>query len=65
MDEENIKEGDNTDLLEQYGLSFDEYLSEGNLEKCREIINQVREISEEDAWSLQQDLNEHNVFLFN
>ena len=65
MDEQNIKEGDNTELVEQYGLMFDEYLSEGNLEKCRKIIEEVRQLSEVDAWSLQQELNEHNVFLFN
>ena len=33
----------NAEWVEQLGYIFDEYLDEGNYEKCREVIEEIRE----------------------
>ena len=64
MDEQNIKEGDNTELVEQLGYSFDEYLDAGNYQGCKSVIEQVRDLDILSAKLLEAELLELPVSLF-
>jgi hypothetical protein len=39
MDEDNVNEN----LVQQLALAFDDFYDEGNYEKCKQIIEQIRE----------------------
>ena len=46
----------NENILEQLSLSFDEALLTGNIEQCRKIIAEMKDLSPDDSYALEEAL---------
>jgi hypothetical protein len=52
MDEDNVNEN----LVEQLGYQFDSFLDEGNIEGCRKVIAEIKELDVLSAQLLEAEL---------
>jgi len=65
MDEQNIKEGDNSEWLEMVMADFQQELAEGHYVHCQDIITTVRgEGFNAEAYELHCLLQEEKVLKF-